>query len=258
MTLVRNTPLNLPEIAPVPTSERVLQLLACIASHGRPMSARDLSEHTGLPLSTLYRHLAPLKKWGLVQEHAQTGLYEPGPLGVQLAWGFDQHSYLMSEARSEVEQLVAQSGESVGLLAHVHGQVICLDMQDSAQALRCSFAKGRAGSPLQGASAKALLAFLPAHEQHALLQQHLPEQPEAQEQLKAVLLQIHKQAYAVSENEVDQGVWGVSVPVFSSRKKLEASLSLMAPASRATARHAELIQMTMAAAARISRKLQAT
>ncbi len=254
MTFPRYTSSDLPE---VPVNERVLQLLACIASNGRPLSARELSEQTALPLSTLYRHLAPLKKWGLVQEHAQTGLYEPGPLGVQLAWGFDQHSYLMGEARSEMEQLVAQSGESVGLLAHVHGQVICLDMQDSVQALRCSFSKGRASSPLRGASAKALLAHLPEDVQDVLLQQHLPQQAEAQAQLRATLTQIRAQAYAVSENEVDQGVWGVSVPIFSARKKLEASLSLMAPASRAAPRHTELIQLTLAAAARISRKLQA-
>ncbi len=239
-------------------------MLVHIARQGEPISARDLAIQTQLPLSTLYRHLAPLKKWGLVQEHAQTGLYEPGPLGVQLAWGFDQHSFLMTEARQEMEHLVAQSGESVGLLVHVRGQVICLDMQDSAQALRCSFAKGRANSQLRGASAKALLAFLPAEVQDMLIQQHLQtlanEQPNHQSseqaQLRDGLQQIRGQGYAVSESEVDHGVWGVSAPIFSARNRLEATLSLMAPVSRAAGRQQELIQLTLAAAARISQKLQ--
>ncbi|HTD02721.1 IclR family transcriptional regulator, partial [Undibacterium sp.] len=215
-------------LSTIPVNERVLQVLVHIARQGQPVSAKELAEQTQLPLSTLYRHLIPLKKWGLVQEHAQTGLYEPGPLGVQLAWGFDQHSFLMSEARDEIEHLVAQSGESVGLLVHVRGQVICLDMQESAQALRCSFAKGRANSPLRGASAKALLAFLPIEAQDMLIQQHLHDQPdgppntpaEAQAQLRGTLQQIRQQGYAVSENEVDQGVWGVSAPIFSARNKL--------------------------------------
>jgi len=233
-----------------------LQVLASIARSGQPVSARELAQQTRIPLSTVYRQLLSLKKWGLVQEHAQTGLYEPGPLGVQLAWGFDQHSFLMREARSEIESLVAQSGESVGLLVHVHRQVICLDMQESAQALRCSFAKGRANSPFRGASAKALLAFMPEPAQDMLIQYYLPELAEQQAQLKSALRQIRLQGYAVSENEVDQGVWGVSAPVFSGRNKMEATLSLMAPVSRAAVRQQEWIQLTLAAAGRISQRLQ--
>ncbi|GGD01326.1 IclR family transcriptional regulator [Undibacterium terreum] len=244
--------------SPIPVSERVLQVLAAIARSGHPISARELAAQTQLPLSTVYRHLLPLKKWGLVQQHAQTGLYEPGPLGVQLAWGFDQHSFLMSQARSEIEQLVAQSGESVGLLVHVQRQVVCLDMQESEQALRCSFAKGRANSPLRGASAKALLAFTAKPAQDLLIAHYLPEQPDEQRQLKIVLQQIYRQGYAVSENEVDQGVWGVSAPVFSGRNKMEATLSLMAPVSRAAARQDEWIQQTLATAARISQRLRAS
>ncbi|MFZ6780372.1 IclR family transcriptional regulator [Undibacterium sp. Ji83W] len=244
----------------IPQSERVLQVLACIARHGEALSARELVEQTGLPLSTLYRQLAPLKKWGLVQEHAQTGLYEPGPLAVQLARGFDQHSWLMSAARDELADLVQKSGESVGLLAYVNGQVVCLDMQESQQALRCSFAKGRASSSVRGASAKALLAYLPPALQDDLLAQNflenapLPNQP--LQDLQTQLHSIREQRYATSENEVDLGIWGVSAPVFSGRDKLEATLSLMAPAQRIQQRKQELINMTLAAADRLSRKLQ--
>ncbi|WP_295749900.1 IclR family transcriptional regulator [Undibacterium sp.] len=239
----------------IPTNERVLQVLACIARHGRAMSAKDLAAQTQLPLSTIYRHLIPLKKWGWVQEHAHSGAYEPGPLAVQLAWGFDQHSYLMEKAHAEIAQLVAKSGESVGLMVYLNGQVICLAMQDSAQALRCSFAKGRANSSVRGASAKALLAYLPAHLQHSLLAQQSDDSELNTLELMQQLELIRQQRYAVSENEIDQGVWGVSAPVFSEHAKLEASLSLMAPASRAQPRQQELIQMTLAAADRLSQQL---
>ena len=244
----------------VPQNERVLQVLACVARHGAALSARELVEQTGLPLSTLYRQLAPLKKWGLVQEHAQTGLYEPGPLAVQLARGFDQHSWLMGAARDELSDLVQKSGESVGLLAYVNGQVVCLDMQESQQALRCSFAKGRANSSVRGASAKALLAFLPPAVQADLLSRNFLETAELSGQqcqdLQAQLQGIRTQRYATSENEVDLGIWGVSAPVFSGKDKLEATLSLMAPIQRIQHRQQELIIMTLAAADRLSRKLQ--
>ncbi|MFZ6759427.1 IclR family transcriptional regulator [Undibacterium sp. Ji50W] len=249
-----------PRKTELPQSERVLQVLACVARQGQPLSARELVEQTGLPLSTLYRQLAPLKKWGLVQEHAQTGLYEPGPLAVQLARGFDQHSWLMSAAREEMIELVHKSGESVGLLAYVNGQVICLDMQETQQALRCSFAKGRASSTVRGASAKALLAFLPQAVQDSLLDQNFLENPDHAQQrhedLLAQLQAIRSQRYATSENEIDLGIWGVSAPVFSGKDRLEASLSLMAPVQRIQNRKEELVNMTLTAADRLSRKLQ--
>lgn len=250
----------LPIETDIPHSERVLQVLACIARHGQALSARELVEQTGLPLSTLYRQLSPLKKWGLVQEHAQTGLYEPGPLAVQLARGFDQQSWLMSAARGAIADLVQKSAESVGLLVYVNGQVVCLDMQESQHALRCSFAKGRTNSSVRGASAKALLAFLPATIQAQLIDQNFlegaPETAQSRTDLLMQLEDIRQQRYATSENEIDLGIWGVSAPVFSGRDKLEATLSLMAPAQRIQGRKQELINMTVAAADRLSRTLQ--
>jgi DNA-binding IclR family transcriptional regulator len=252
--------MSFPKQAEIPQGERVLQVLACVARHGQALSARELVEQTGLPLSTLYRQLAPLKKWGLVQEHAQSGLYEPGPLAVQLARAYDQHSWLMTAAREELSDLLQKSGESVGLLAYVNGQVICLDMQESQQALRCSFSKGRANSTVRGASAKALLAFLPAAIQQSLIEQNfLEEEPQfalKRQDLLSQLQGIRKLRYATSENEIDLGIWGVSAPVFSGKDKLEATLSLMAPAQRTRDRQPELITMTLAAADRLSRKLQ--
>jgi len=248
--------MSLSSAAPVATSERVLHVLACVARQGQPMSARDLVAQTGLPLSTIYRHLTALKKWGWVQEHARSGLYEPGPLAVQLAHGFDQHSWLMQAARADIEQLVERSGESVGLLCYLDGQVVCLDMQESQQALRCSFAKGRAHSTVRGASAKALLAFLPEQTQLQLLDQNFLPTQQDRAALEQGLQQIRQQGYATSENEIDDGVWGVSAPIFSGKHQVIATLSLMAPAQRAASRHNDLIHMTVTAAHRISRVLQ--
>lgn len=51
-------------------------------------------------------------------------------------------------------------------------------------------------------------------------------------ELKQQLQEIARQGYAVSQDEVDIGVWGVSVPVMSGTTKAEATLSLMAPTSQ--------------------------
>jgi len=235
--------------------DRVLHVLSCVARAGRPVAAKHIADEVGVPLSTVYRHLAALKQWGLLQEHAHAGLFEPGPTGLQLARGFDQNSHLVHQSRDEISELVQRTGESVGLLVHLNGQVVCLSMVESEQPLRCSFARGRAHPLVHGASAKALLAFLPEPVQDTLIAQQLGHDPDAVGALRVQLAEIRRKRYATSESEVDAGVWGVSAPLLIDSGLLEGTITLMAPAVRATVRAAEWVALTRAAADRISHKL---
>lgn len=231
--------------------DRVLQILACIAKAGQPIGAKRLAGELGMPLSTVYRHLAALKKWGLIQEHMASGLYEPGATGVQLAWGFDRNSNLINQSREEISALVERTGESVGLLVYSNEQMVCIAMEESTLSLRCSFTKGRAHSLMYGASAKSLLAFLPRPLQKRLIDEQLEHDPAAHAAIEKQIVDIRKKGFVTSEGEVDQGVWGVSVPLISHDDRLEGTVTLMAPSSRVGARKEELINLTKKAASRI-------
>ncbi len=241
------------------TVERLLQLLTAIAqSGGKALTAKQLCEVVGIPSSTAYRQLAMLMRWGFVAEGAQTGTYEPGPMSLQLAWG-GQTSRLVAVSHDELQQLVASTGESAGLMVTINAQVACLDMVDSPQSLRCSFNKGSMLPMLRGASAKAQLAFLPPSERNDILGRYsdasdLAQRPALERELKA----IRETGYAASEGEVDWGVWGVSVPILSRTDRLLGAISLMAPAVRAAKRHKPLIHATVAAAGRIAGKFSLT
>jgi DNA-binding IclR family transcriptional regulator len=231
--------------------DRVLHVLASVARAGKPVSAKQIAALVQQPVSTVYRHLASLKKWGLLQEHMNSGTFEPGPTGVQLAWGFDQNSNLINQSREEISALVERSGESVGLLVYINGEMVCIAMEESSQPLRCSFTKGRSHSMFKGASAKSLLAFMPRKVQQKLVADKLADQPEQAAALETQLDEIRRRGYSTSESEVDLGVWGVSVPILSSNGRLEGTITLMAPALRVGVREPELIRMTVEAAQRI-------
>ena len=49
------------------------------------------------------------------------------------------------------------------------------------------------------------------------------------DKLEQELRLIREQGYAVSQGEIDEGVWGISVPLLDSRQRLHGALSLMAP-----------------------------
>lgn len=231
--------------------DRVLHVLAGVARSGKPVSAKQIAAMVQQPVSTVYRHLASLKKWGLLQEHMNSGTFEPGPTGVQLAWGFDQNSNLVSQSREEISSLVERSGESVGLLVYINGEMVCIAMEESTQPLRCSFTKGRSHALLKGASAKSLLAFMPRKLQQKLMAEKMSGQPDEAAALEAQLEEIRRRGYSTSESEVDLGVWGVSVPLLTPNGRLEGTITLMAPALRVGTREADLIRMTVEAAQRI-------
>ncbi len=240
----------------VASADRVLQVLAVLAQHGRAMSASELIQKTGMARSTLYRQLGRLKDWGFVSEIDAS--YAPGPLSLQLALGFDLASNIMHAARPEMETLSRQSSESVGLIVAVNDRAICLDMVESRHSLRCSFEKGRSVPLRDGASAKCVLAHLPELQRRAVLDmQHVPGSAEwrAADQTLAA---IREAGCAISAGEVDAGVWGSSAPVFAGPRHPVGAITLMAPISRAQGQESALIQMTMIAATRISRRLQAS
>ena len=231
--------------------DRVLHVLVCIAQAGRPIGAKQIAALVDLPLSTVYRHLTALKKWGLIQEHLNSGMFEPGATSLQLAWGFDQNSNLISQSRDEISALVEVSGESVGLLVYSNEQAVCIAMEEPPRSLRCSFTKGRAHSLLHGASAKSLLAFLPEPLRRRLIDEQLGEDLVRRQALETQISEIRVRGYAVSDGEVDEGVWGVSVPLLNHSGGLEGTITLMAPSQRAVSKKEQLIGLTKKAANRI-------
>lgn len=228
-------------------------VLMALAQAGKPISAADLIKKTGLAKSTLYRQLSILKRWGFVFE--SNNLYAPGPVSLQLALGFDEASLLTQYAKQDMQKLADQSHESVAISIVMHQQAVCIEMIESSHSLRCSFEKGRSVPLREGATAKCLLAHLPEPQQDIILQADFPD---ASQQLarKQLLQEIRTQGYACSESEVDPGVWGVSVPLFSRNRYLLGTLTLMAPSIRATGKENSFVQMTLITAARINYQLQ--
>ena len=239
-------------------ADRVLFILSVFAKIERPVTVAELMALTKLPQSTLYRQLTLLKKWGFVFESG--GEYLPGPRCLPLAWGFSHSSFLLQHARKDMLALSMQTGESVGILVAVEDMAVCLDMVESTSSLRCSFVKGRSMPLIRGASAKSLLAFLPAAKRQALIDNAVEQgqlDDEEARQLAIQLEQVRQAGFVVSEGEVDAGVWGVSAPLFQHKQMALGSITLMAPSARTTGRSQHLIDATVKAAAQISTTLKA-
>jgi len=232
--------------------ERILQTLVVFSEMTGPVTARQLAERTGLPTTTLYRQLQLLRQFGFVTDLGREAGFVAGPVCLRLGAAAEGDGLLERIAPEEMRLLAKATDETVALMLPARQHVICAETVESSLSLRCSVTRGALFPLGKGASTLAILAHLSASAQKAALGE---AGPEAAHRLRQRLEDIRRQGYATSEGELDEGVWGVSAPVFGPGR-LAGGLSLMAPATRAAGRQDNLIQLTAEAAARLSARLQ--
>ncbi len=83
-------------------TDRLLQILIALGQAPEALSAKELSLTLEQPLSSTYRHLKTLLRWGLAEEQAGQGRYLPGPACLQLAKKFDREASLIGLAKPEL------------------------------------------------------------------------------------------------------------------------------------------------------------
>ncbi|MFZ3584753.1 IclR family transcriptional regulator domain-containing protein, partial [Loktanella sp. DJP18] len=103
----------------------------------------------------------------------------------------------------------------------------------------CSFVTGTKTSIFKGASAKALLAFMPEAQSRVVLSGASSAEIK---KLRSEIECIKSRGYAESQSEVDDGIWGVSAPIYSGSGNMEGCITLMVPSFRVGERRDALIR----------------
>ncbi len=232
---------------------RALNILSFVSAEDWPVEPQTISKALNIPLSTVYRLLAILKNWEFVTYSKQYGTYTVGAQSLKVLGQYHEHSLLVKSTEPELVWLAKQSKETVAVITNNLRETICVNMIESEQALRCSFDMGKGNTLLKGASAKTLLAFRDAAYQELVFESHEHViNDDVKVGLQQDWAQIRRQGYGLSVGEIDEGVLGVSAPIFKNNELL-AVVSVMVPAFRAEAQKDKLIAATVAAAKNMSK-----
>jgi len=106
--------------------ERVVGLLRVVASRGRSgMRLSDVSAATDLPTSTCYRMLQQLELEGMVERHAVTRKYVPGPLLHELGLLARPRLDLAARCEDTLSALAEQTQDTVYLSERRGLEAIC-------------------------------------------------------------------------------------------------------------------------------------
>ncbi len=239
------------------TLEAGLRLLRVLQCSPRPLSAVELCELTHLSRSTAYRLLRTLVSSAFVAKTANG--FAPGPFATQVAQQ-DEEQWLASEpARRHLRNIAAESRETALITVLRWPYAYALSAVEGPTAIRCSFAPGTMHPLHAGASAKVLLAQL-SDEVFADYRRLIPplfnDRNTHWQQLAEELLQVRREGFASSHDEVYEGVSAVAVPLAPHATRLVASLSLVGPSFRFNP--SDFVQPLKQFATQLSDELNAT
>jgi DNA-binding IclR family transcriptional regulator len=237
-------------------ARRVLALMLAFSADKNTLTARDLAAATGIALPSVYRYITLLRETGLLTGD-ERGSYRLSARLIGLARAAEAAEGIIDVADPVMHDLAGQTGETVILVRLIGRSAVCVHRVQSAQRLRISFEPGQPLSLERGASARMLLAGLPADVRKEYLAPLAGRDAAAAARLEARVILAARQGYAVSEEEIEKGVWAVSAPVLQG-KRMIASLTVPSPLVRAPASQQEkLIAQVRAAAQAVSDDLRA-
>lgn len=232
------------------TVDRVMALLTTLAD-AEPLRAEALARTLDQPISTVYRYLASLKAYGVVAEWPG-GRYAIGPRAVQLEAAFQRVFERTNPHHEAMRELAERTGETVAFLVPLDDAAVCVATVESEQPLRYTFSKGAVKPLLRGASAKAMLPWLPEDDVERFIDDARDLDDAGKVRLRAELPRIRAEGYAVSESEIDAGVWTVGVPVMRADGSLLGAVSTIAPVFRVGGNAGRIVRLTIGAAGRMS------
>lgn len=240
------------------SGRRALEMLFAFTGQRPVASVRELAQELDIPIPSAHRYVALLRDMGLIEEGAR-GQYHLTMRVAALSRAAREATPLMNIAEPYMRGLSAQLEETVMLIRLVHGLPVCVHRVETARRIRLSFEIGQHLPPLRGASVRLLLGGLTAAERQRYVDQALqagarPPAVGPDNYLAEVQRDIAR-GWAVSNEEIDEGVWAASAAVREGGHTV-AALSVPCPAFRLDeAGRARVIELARQAADQLSRAL---
>jgi DNA-binding IclR family transcriptional regulator len=174
-----------------------------------------------------------LGRGGLLEQDQATQRYRPGILAVQLASGFYRHFDLVEQAQKEVEELARQTQHTAWLGILSGTEVVVLKTVRGSQPVQYAVEPGHHLPAHAAAMGKALLALKSDGEVRELFQQPMNRAAGRTiisiDDLLPELSLTRLRRYAVSNQELFEGVKAVSVAFEDAHKERAIALSVSYP-----------------------------
>ena len=219
------------------TVGKALDVLDRVAAFGRPVRFSELLETSPFPKATLYRFVQTLTSQRMLTYDPDRQTYAPGVRLVRLAHAAWAQSSLAPLARPHIDQLSAETGETVHLAQLDHGQVLYVDKRNAADPLAMFSQTGKVGPAYCTGVGKVMLAFLTEAELEPILGQQSFHAFTAgtltsKSALRAELADIRANGYGFDREEHEPGIICVAMPILDGAGRVRGALSVTSSTAR--------------------------
>jgi DNA-binding IclR family transcriptional regulator len=200
-----------------------------------------VAREVDMPKTTVHRILRVFEQHAFLTQNPDTRRFRLGLAGIELGRRAQEGFELRRIALPIMEQLSAVTGETVLLqvVSPEGDRVVCIERVQQRRGLRLILDVGSTAPLYAGCSSKVLLAYFDKEAIDRVLAGDLrPMTPHTivdAAEIREQLQRIRQQGYAVSFEETDEGVAGVSVPIRDARDRVIAGLSVSGPVTRVNA-----------------------
>jgi len=241
--------------------DRAIGILDYIADHANSASIAEICEGTSLNYSTAYNLLRTLRMQDYVCQDFETGRFSIGPAIFKLSRAIKNSSSITKEAIPEMRRLSEKYNETCQLGVLANNKLVYIGRVDCEREVRLASYIGKQIPPHMTSMGKALLAYLPERERTLVvesleLQMATPHTITDRKVLYDELARIRQQGYATDDEENVIGIHCFGAPVFDSRARAVAAVSIVFLKERlSSASTEEVIRDVKATALNISQRL---
>lgn len=235
------------------TVARVGIVLGAMAEASQPLGVKQISEATGLPMSTTHRLLDLLSECGFVQKNAAIHKYDFGNELLRIAASAISRNPLSRVLQPILDELTERTEEtSAFVLYHpASGDISYHAKSDSRQYLRCRLSMNVREDITGNAFGLVVLASLP----DKVVDGAMPEVAVTGDStdvggLQGYMDHVRREGYAVSANKEPSGIAHIAAPVKSRGGNILGAIGLVVPVVRFDATEAAAYGSLVAEAAR--------
>lgn len=235
--------------------DRAALLVDTVVRADEPVSFVELQAETGLPKSTTSRLLAALERTGLI-ERTDSGAYVAGRLFWLYATRHDPWEEMVRLARPTLQQMSAETRESVHLSVARGGRVVQVAQVDSQYILGMrDWSDVDVPAHCSGLG-KVLLAWDVLPMPTGRLVTPTPVAPADQAALRQELEGVRRRGWAAAVDQLEEGLAAVAAPVRGSDGEVFAALGVSGPTQRLSDRIPDLGRLLVERAEELSAQLR--
>lgn len=193
---------------------------------------KDLAAEAGMPPAKAHRYLVSFARMGLIEQQAQTGLYDLGSFALELGLSALARMEPVTLAAPVLAHLREATGQTVALAVWANHGATIVRWLGADTPVAASLRTGAVMPLTRSATGQAFLAFLPSETTAPWLKRELAEHlrqgltPTTRQEVDQLVAQIRRQG-AARTSEFIPGISGMAAPVFDHTGAMVLSLVVL-------------------------------